>query len=232
MTGDMTFEGLIVSHDAAIFRVMDRLLRQLSISTNVCLSGSKALIHLAEHRIDLLVLDCDAPDWSDVIEEVWKSKISKKPTVVAITRSEARVPGAHVVIKKPLTVEVGTQSLKAAYHRMLHDYRRNARHALMMPVVATDDRQRSLSVMITDIGDGGVGISTRDEIEVGQVLTFRLKLPRVHREILVEARVLWAREYGRAGCEFASIPPVDATVLDEWLKSRIHVKKPLVEVWQ
>ena len=42
--------------------------------------------------------------------------------------------------------------------------------------------------------------------------------------------MLWIREYGRAGCEFVRIPPVDATVLNEWLKSRIRVKKPLVDV--
>jgi CheY-like chemotaxis protein len=230
MTADMTFEGLIVSRDAGIFRVMDRTLRQLSISTSVCLGGSKARNHLTQHRTDLLVIDCDMNDWTEVMDEVWKSTRSKKPTVVAISRTQTRVTGAHVMVKKPITDEGAAQSLKAAYHRMLHDYRRHARHAIMMPVVATDDKQRSVPVMITDIGEGGLGVSTKEQLSIGQELRLRLKLPRLHREILLEVRVLWMREYGRAGCEFVRIPPVDATVLNEWLKSRIRVKKPLVDV--
>lgn len=226
----MTFEGLIVSHDAGIFRVMDRTLRQLSISASVCLGGSKARNHLTKHRTDLLVLDCDMNDWTEVMDEVWKSTRSKKPTVVAISRTQSRVPGAHVVVKKPITDEGAAESLKAAYHRMLHDYRRHARHAVMMPVVATDEKQGSVSIMVTDIGDGGLGISTKEPLSIGKELGLRLKLPRLHREIFLEVRVLWIREYGRAGCEFVRIPPVDATVLNEWLKSRIRVKKPLVEV--
>ncbi len=230
MTADMTFEGLIVSHDAGIFRVMDRTLRQLSISASVCLGGSKARNHLTKHRTDLLVLDCDMNDWTEVMDEVWKSTRSKKPTVVAISRTQSRVPGAHVVVKKPITDEGAAESLKAAYHRMLHDYRRHARHAVMMPVVATDEKQGSVSIMVTDIGDGGLGISTKEPLSIGKELGLRLKLPRLHREIFLEVRVLWIREYGRAGCEFVRIPPVDATVLNEWLKSRIRVKKPLVDV--
>jgi hypothetical protein len=230
MTADMTFEGLIVSHDAGIFRVMDRTLRQLSISASVCLGGSKARNHLTKHRTDLLVLDCDMNDWTEVMDEVWRSTRSKKPTVVAISRTQTRVPGAHVVVKKPITDEGAAESLKAAYHRMLHDYRRHARHAVMMPVVATDEKQGSVSIMVTDIGDGGLGISTKEPLSIGKELGLRLKLPRLHREIFLEVRVLWVREYGRAGCEFVRIPPVDATVLNEWLKSRIRVKKPLVDV--
>ena len=226
----MTFEGLIVSHDAGIFRVMDRTLRQLSISASVCLGGSKARNHLTKHRTDLLVLDCDMNDWTEVMDEVWRSTRSKKPTVVAISRTQTRVPGAHVVVKKPITDEGAAESLKAAYHRMLHDYRRHARHAVMMPVVATDEKQGSVSIMVTDIGDGGLGISTKEPLSIGKELGLRLKLPRLHREIFLEVRVLWIREYGRAGCEFVRIPPVDATVLNEWLKSRIRVKKPLVDV--
>ena len=93
-----------------------------------------------------------------------ESTRSKKPTVVAISRTQTRVPGAHVVVKKPITDEGAAESLKAAYHRMLHDYRRHARHAVMMPVVATDEKQGSVSIMVTDIGDGGLGISTQEPL--------------------------------------------------------------------
>lgn len=230
MTADMAFEGLIVSHDAGLYSVFDRVLRQLSISTNICLSASKACNQLKQGSTDLLVIDCDGQDWPEVMDRVWKSRSTKKPTVVAITRKEDRVPGAHVVLKRPVTVESGALSLKAAYHRMLHDYRQHARFALMTPVIATNAEERSLPVTITDIGDRGVGISSKEPLEVGTILRFRLQLAGASKEILVEARVLWTREYGRCGCEFVRIPPVDAMTLHDWLKNKIRVKKPLIEM--
>lgn len=230
MTADMAFEGLIVSHDAGLYSVFDRVLRQLSISTNICLSAAKACHQLNQGSTDLLVIDCDGEDWSEVLDKVWRSKASKKPTVVAITRKDGRVPGAHLVLKKPVTVESGAQSLKAAYHRMVHDYRQHARYALMMPVVAIDATEQPLPITITDIGDRGVGISSKTSLPVGTVLRFRLKLPEAPREIVLEARVLWTREYGRCGCEFLRIPPIDTMMLHDWLKSRVRVKKPLIEM--
>jgi hypothetical protein len=230
MTPDMAFEGLIVSQDAGLFRIVDRLLKQLSISTNVCLSATKACTEISQGNTDLLVVDCETGDWPELLGEVWKSTVSKKPTVVAITSSDQRVPGAHLILKKPVTDEVGAMSFKAAYHRMLHDYRRHARHALMLPVTAVDDSERALKILITDIGDGGVGISTREEVLVGTALRFDVRLPMTSRELHLEARVLWKREYGRFGCEFVRIPPVDLMLLHDWLKSKLKVKKPLVEM--
>ncbi len=230
MTADMAFEGLIVSHDAGLYSVFDRVLRQLSISTNICLSASKACNQLTQGSTDLLVIDCDGEDWSEVMDRVWKSRTTKKPTVVAITRKEDRVPGAHVVLKKPVSMESGALSLKAAYHRMLHDYRQHARFALMTPVIATDADEKTVPVTITDIGDRGVGISSKEQLAVGTILRFRLQLQGAPREIVVEARVLWTREYGRCGCDFVHIPPVDTMLLHDWLKSRIRVKKPLIEM--
>jgi hypothetical protein len=49
------------------------------------------------------------------------------------------------------------------------------------------------------------------------------------KEIYVQARVLWVRDYGRAGCDFVRIPPVDRNVLHDWLTSKLlQIKKPLI----
>jgi len=151
----------------------------------------------------------------------------KKPTIVAISSSESPLPGAHVVLKKPVTTESGEKSFKDAYSRMLLEYRRHVRHAVMRPVVATFDDGRTASVTVTDIGDGGVGLSTKQTLAVGDALSFRLPLPGVQRDILLHARVLWTREFGRVGCEFVRVPPVDLMILHDWRKEKSRVKKPL-----
>lgn len=228
MTSDMAFECLFVSRDTSLFRVIGRILRDLSISTSICLSSSKAFDLLGKGAADLIVIDYECEESSELMRQIWKGGKWKKPTIVAVSNTQAMPPGAHVVLRKPVTTETGVKCFKDAYSRMLVDYRRHARHALMLPVDATfDDDSRQVSLVITDIGDGGVGLSTKENLVVGDMLSFRVALPGAPRQILVHVRVLWTREYGRAGCEFVRIPPVDLMMLHDWLKAKSRVKKPL-----
>jgi len=229
MTSEMAFECLLVSRDPSVVCTMNRLLADLSISTNVCLSASKAVDHLSEGSTDLIVVDWD-DDSADLLHKIQTSGRWQKPTIVAVSSRDYTVPGVHIVVRKPVTEASVAKSLKAAYSRMLYDYRRHARYALMSSVQATDQNKRPLGVMITDIGDGGVGLSSREEFAIGDVMSFHLLLPGANRPIYIEARIQWARNYGAAGCEYVRIPPVDLTILHDWLKSKTQIKKPLVEI--
>jgi hypothetical protein len=230
MTPDMAFECLLVSNNPGVFSTIDRILRELSIRTSVCLSSSRALKLIAKGSTDLIVLDWDSDAASEFLGEIWKSGKARKPTIVALSSLDCRIPGAHVVLQKPVTAESGAKSLKLAYSRMLQDHRLHARYALMMSLMAVDDTNRTVPVTITDIGDGGVGLSTKMKLKIGNILSFRLLLPGVSRDIYIQARVLWTREYGGAGCEFLRIPPVDVAILHDWLKGKSQIKKPLIEV--
>jgi hypothetical protein len=228
MTPDMAFECLLICRDPAVFSTMDGLLRGLSVSTSLCLSSSKALDLLAEGSTDLLVIDWEGDASSDLLQDIWKSRMKHKPTIVAISALDSDIRGAHVTLRKPITAESGTRSLKVAYSKMLMDHRLHARYDLMLSLRATDDNNRSIALIVTNIGDGGIGLSVKQKVTVGQVLGLRLLLPGAKREIYIQARVLWTRQDGAAGCEFVRIPPVDLSILQDWLKSRGRVRKPLI----
>ena len=230
MTSEMAFECLLVTHDAGVFGIVSRILLDLSICTEVCLSSSKALSRLTKGGTDLVVIDWEEEASFELLHEIWKSGNWQKPTVVAISPQDRRVPGVHIVLRKPVTAESGRKSLKVAYSRMLQDYRRHARNSLMMSVTVTDDRNRAVPMTLMDIGDGGVGLRGEEEFIVGDALSFRLLLPGANRDIHIQARVLWTREFGRIGCEFLRIPPVDVNILHDWLKDKMQVKKPLAEI--
>lgn len=227
MTSEMAFECLFVSKDPGLFSSVSRILRDLSISINPCVSPTRAVGMLQEGTTDLVVIDWEGEESAELVRNIWRGGKWRIPTVVAISSSASRPPGAHVVVQKPVTIDAGERSFRDAYSRMLVDYRRHVRHALMLPVVATVDDDRALVVTVADIGEGGVGLSTNHAFNVGEVLSFRLPLPGAHREILVHARVLWTRDYGRVGCEFVRLPPVDSMILQDWLKGRVRVKRPL-----
>lgn len=226
MTPEMVFECLLVSHDPMVCRTMHRVLKDFSITTNICLSSSKAASLLNEGSTDLIVIDLDQESSADFVDRVSTSQLRQKPIILAVASDEEPRPGIHVILRKPVTRETGTKSMRVAYSRMVEDFRRHVRYAVMTPVNATDDNNRTIPLLVTNIGDGGVGLSTKSKLCVGDVLSFSLPLLGHGREISIQARVLWTRQYGAAGCEFLRIPPIDLQILHDWLTNRCRIKRP------
>jgi hypothetical protein len=230
MTPDMAFECLLVSHDPAVFGTMDPILRDFSIRTNVCLSPAKAADLLAEGSTDLIVIDLEDVHSSELMHQICESRLWQKPTILAVSAVDCAIPGVHVILRKPVTPESGTKSLKTAYSRMLRDYRKHTRFALMTPVLATDENNRTLSVTVTNIGEGGVGLTTKEKLETGSILSLRVPLPGLGDSVHIQARVLWTRKYGVVGCEFVRSSRGDLLVLHAWLESKYRFKKPVISL--
>jgi hypothetical protein len=230
MTPDMAFECLLVSSDPGVFGTIDRILGELSIRTKICLRSSRAFDLLANGGTDLIVIDWEGEASSDLLHEIWKFGKTRKPTIIAISALDCPIPGAHVVLRKPVTAESGAKGIRSAYLRMLRDHRVHARYPLMIALTATDEANRDVPLTVTDIGDGGVGLNTKAQLTIGETLSIRLMLPGLKRDIYVQVRVLWTREYGAAGCKFLRIPPVDSDILRDWLKNKSQVKKPMIAV--
>ena len=228
MTPEMVFECLLVSHDPTVFCIMHRVLRDFSITTNICLTTSKAADLLDEGSTDLIVIDWDDESCADFVHHISASSIKQKPTILAVVANNQSKPGVHVVLRKPITRESGINSMRAAYSRMVEDFRRHVRYAIMADVTASDQNGRTVPMVVTNIGDGGLGLSTKERLCVGDILSFSVPLQGGDKKISVQARVLWTRQYGCAGCEFIRIPPVDLQILHDWLTSRCRIKKPAV----
>ena len=47
----------------------------------------------------------------------------------------------------------------------------------MTSLVATDDSNRAVRVTTTNIGQGGIGLNTKEKFMIGDELSFRLLLP-------------------------------------------------------
>jgi len=225
MTPEMAFECLLFSRDPMVVGILNRVLDSLSISTRHCLTCSKALNVLLEGGTDLVVVDCDETESaSELLKEI--SRWTRKQTVVAVSTVDHRIPGVDFVLTKPITPESSVRSFRFVYNWMVRDYRRHARYAVMIPVVARDNYNRLFPVTITNVGDGGIGLSAQDEMPVGSVLSLHLALPDARRPIYVEVRILWTRDYGMSGGEFVRIPPIDLDILHDWLKHKCQIKKP------
>ncbi|MGA8270009.1 MAG: PilZ domain-containing protein [Candidatus Sulfotelmatobacter sp.] len=193
------------------------------------MSSSRALDQVSKGSTDLIVVDLQ-DDSSDFVYKLRELTGWQKPTVMAVSPDDNAIRGADVVLRRPVTDRSVASSLKVAYSRMLFDHRRHVRYALMRTVSAMDDKGRIMDVTVRDIGDGGIGLSTKHQFSVGDTLSLRLLLPGTQRAIYIQARVRWTHDYGKAGCEFLRIPPVDLNILRDWLKSKNQIKKPVVEL--
>lgn len=230
MTPEMTFECLLVSSNAEVFSTMHRVLRDFSIATRICLTASQATDLLAEGSTDLVVVDWDQDSSLPLVHEVWKSRAKPKPAIFVVAREDEKIPADLPVLRKPVQRESGTNFVQAAYSRMVQDFRRHMRYAVTTHVVAVDGSNRAIPMTVTNLGDGGLGLTTREKLAAGNLLSLSMSLPGSSKEITIQARVLWTSPFGAAGCEFIRIPPADLEVLLHWLRSRCRIKKPLIDV--
>jgi CheY-like chemotaxis protein len=232
MTPEMIFECLLVTPDPAVANTMGGILEDFSIETKACSRASKAARLLADEEedvIDLVVIDLEAQDSAELLEQIG-SRTRQKPTVLAVSGADGAAPGVHVILRKPVTRESGITSLKAAYSRMVHDYRKHTRFAVMTRSVAIDEENRNIAITVTNIGEGGVGLTCIETLRVGGLLSFQIQLPELQNRISVRARVLWTRPYGAAGCEFVNISSFNLQLLRAWLESRYRIRRPVIPV--
>ena len=224
MTPDMAFECLLVSHDPAVCSTFTSLLRDFCVQSDHCPSSSRARQWLAKGSHDLIVLDWEGPASLAAIKEIRRMK--RNPTVMAISAEDCPLPGVHVAVRKPMTRECAQAYFRVAYSRMLIDRRQRARYAIMTPADACNERKRRIPITVTDIGQGGIGLSSKEKLAVGELLSLNLPLGSRGKTISIVARILWTREYGAAGGEFVRISASDRNTLREWLRQKVRFKKP------
>jgi CheY-like chemotaxis protein len=230
MTSEMAFECLLVSADPSVNRTLSPMLRDLSITTNLCQDPASISFHMNERSTDLFVVDVDGPHGDEAIRQIRGAQRYHKPTIVAVSTSGQKVPAVDVHLRKPITRDSGIQSLRTAYSRMVRDFRKHTRSAIMQHTLAKDQSDMPVSIIVTNIGEGGVGLASHRKLAIGSQLSFETTLPGLDTKIHIRARVLWNRDYGAAGAEFVYLKPFHLHLLHAWLDSRYRLKKPLIPV--
>lgn len=230
MTPEMSFDCLLVSDDPAVVCTIDPILHELSICRSSCPDPGKAAGILGQVSTDLVIVDLDKEHSMDLVNRICSLQGQQKPTMVGVSATDRAVPGVHIVLRKPVTHESGLKSLRSAYSRMLQDFRKHTRFALMMSVTAIDESERRIPIIVTNIGQGGLGFTTKELVKAGEILMMQIPLPGLGREIHIRARVVWTRDYGASGCAFVHLAPFDSQLLNAWLESKYRIKKPLIPI--
>lgn len=226
MNLDMAFESVLVSEDQSVVEIMTKLLADMAIVTKVRPSTGEAVDLLLEGGTDLIIVD-GHKECGEILRHRELFGRNGRPIVVVISESESARNALS--LRKPITIDSGRELLLRAYSRLLRDYRRHRRYAVVISLIAVVNSRRPAWITITNIGEGGLGLNTHEHLVIGDLLYFRLLLPGTESAIRFVGRVLWKRHYGMAGCSFTEMSQADRALLTAWLDNRCAIKKPLIE---
>jgi hypothetical protein len=235
VTSRTAFAGLVVSRNPDLLQMLNRILAEFAIEADFCVRPSRAGERVANPDLDLLIVDWEDGDIAaQITHQVSSGRRNPRPLIVALVdastpKHEVRDAGAQLVVEKPVTAASATESIKVAYARMVRDYRRYARHAILNVVTAMREGGGPyLPVTVTNISEGGVGLFTTENLEIGEVLMFPMLLPSTTSSIHIRARVVWTNKPCMAGAQFMNLSAPDLRVLYQWLWSRCQVKGPVL----
>jgi ActR/RegA family two-component response regulator len=230
MSEVVRLKGLLFSTDAQVLDVMNQVLDNFEIETEVCHEPASALDAVTTTKVDTLIMDWTGSDESiQILSAMRNSQQNAKSTVLAMVNGNSEMQaathaGANFIVYKPMNVDQATRFLRAAYGNMLLQRRRAIRCSVDIPVVASVLRDGHVEGKITNLSVLGLAFICEHPIGIDQQLAIGFKLPETSVHIRVTGRVV--NEINpdgrtRVGVCFSFVPPEEFDLLEEWITNHL-----------
>jgi hypothetical protein len=222
MTTHIRLNGLLFSNDTQVLSVMNPILGQFAIETEVCSELGSALDVVTHRRLDAVVVDWeDFYDPTRIVRAARKSSPNSNSTIVALvnagSETHALLVGANFMIHKPANIDHAGRCMRAAYGTMLQNRRRAARVLVDIPVTARIAEVGAIEARISDLSVGGLALQCKQSLQTDHDVLANFLLPGSSGLIHVSGRVVNANDKGRAGIRFSFVPEEDLASLENWL---------------
>jgi CheY-like chemotaxis protein len=222
---------LLVSGDDATIRPLSECLRQLAISTEVCLETTAAPRLMERRQFGAIVVDLQLGDeaWK-LLKRVRRTPSNRTAVLFAITDNDAETAvalkdGSNFVLRRPLLEGEIEQCLRAAYGLILREQRRYFRCHIGVPVALWRPGTEGAVAHAVNISEGGIGMLTAVALRPGVEVQVRFRLPGSDLKFAVGSTVSW-RDHGRMGVRFTSPSASARDNLREWLSRRLEQSLP------
>lgn len=235
MNDTTRLEGLLLANDSDVLTVMNQVLDNFEIETQVCNKPDVAVDVVTHRKLDTIIVDWNTDETRYVMSALRKSQQNAKSTAVAIVNGApemhaATSAGANFMIYKPMSVDQATHCLRAAYGNILLQRRRSARYHVDIPVTAQLIGVGQVEGKIIDLGAGGLAFQSQERMQTDQQISIGFKLPGTSVLIHVNGRVVnVVNKEGRtrAGMCFSFVPQREFALLEQWLAT--HLAKMMDE---
>jgi hypothetical protein len=219
-------EGLLFSGDAQVLGVMNQILNNFAIQTEVCTEIDLALELVTHRRLDTLIVDWNlANDPTRVVRSARKSSPNSNSTIVAMvdegSDTHALLVGANFMIYKPLDLDRASRCIRAAYGTMLQERRRAARISVDIPVIVRVSEVGTLEARISDVSVGGLALQCGQALPINRYVSLMFSLPGTNGLVRVTGKIVNGNGTGRAGVRFSFIPDEDLSLLENWLATEL-----------
>jgi hypothetical protein len=223
---NVRLDGLLVSTDQALLRVVEKILDKCAIEIEVCDDLDSATFALTHRRFDITIVD-----WNDhyqpprIVGATRRSSQNSNSTIVAVvergTEMYALLAGANFMIHKPLNLDSASRCMRAAYGTMLQQRRRAARVPVNLPAVLRIMDGDQIGATICDISIGGVALTCNRALHISRSVSMSFCLPGSDRSLFLAGTVVNEDGTGRIGIRYSFVSEEDRTVLQEWLAAEL-----------
>lgn len=226
MTPQIRLDGLLFSNDSQVLGVMNQVLGNFAIETEVCSEFGPAVDAVTHRRLDAIIIDWDGTsDPTRIVRSARKSSPNSNSTIVALVgdgaETHALLVGANFMIHKPADASNAGRCMRAAYGTMLQNRRRAARVRADIPVEARVSDVGIVNARISDLSIGGVALQCQRALEVNSEVLTQFTLPNSNRLVCIAGRVVNANSTGRAGIRFSFVSDHDLEALEGWLAEEL-----------
>jgi c-di-GMP-binding flagellar brake protein YcgR len=220
----MALKSLLLCSDEKIVRVVRRVLGDLEIEVELCLTADSALRKLTRQRFEAIVADLSDDGANEVLRSARSAPCNKQAVAVAIVEPAVGLKavfeiGAHFVLYKPVSSERAKSSFRAARALMKSERRRNARVAVQIPVVMRSPEAGSnMKVTTVDLSEGGMAVALPSRKRASGRWRVAFTLPGTEKELEIAADLAWEGSKEQAGLRFSQLSPEAIFHLRDWLK--------------
>lgn len=219
----MSLQSLVFCSDDKILRVLRRVLSDLEIQMEHCLSADSAIHKITRQRFEAIIVDCtDEATASQILKSIRSAPSNKRAIAVAILDGQTAVRGAfdlgaHFVLYKPISNERAKTSFRAARALMKSERRRNQRIPVQIPVVLYTKEGVRQEAVTSDLGEGGMAVQTsKISKRRDQKLFAEFTLPDTDFKCDCLVEVAWENTARQSGIRFTEMTPEAREHLRMW----------------
>lgn len=233
----MNLSSLLVCADEASAQVLRAVLEELGVRVESCMDVVRAGVRLAQDHFDLLIADCEKQsEVKTLLTESHTSRGSGATLAIVVVSGQEKIRemftlGVNFVVYKPITRERALSTLQAAQTVLYRDKRRKTRVNVHSQATIDYAGGEQSKATLVDVAEDGVAVNFGKHLPPTCKVYFQFQLPGQAKTIRLSGLVIWQDWSGRAGVQFADVPPSSRRLLSEWLGKNLNepakLEKPI-----
>jgi hypothetical protein len=202
------FSALLLVPEQGPARPIQRILEGYGMQVHCATGAMEAAQFMRGRRIDLAIVDCDLP-WASELNFLEPSTHWRGVSMALLprTRNYFRGKRVHFILPKPVSADLLSRGLKAAYTNMAQQRIATFRHAVPARVVSGTIShrgwQRTLhQVNVLNVSQTGLCLNAAEPLPHGATLAMNLVFPQNSSALHASGNIVWSHSNGRTGVAF------------------------------